>query len=455
MSENENDLKEWLKGNQSVKLSVQGFSDDDPEEEIVGTENVSLDDSDSLNLQIQLKYPLPQATNNDLIFIDGTSRYRVIGSFKANNVLVPIVFGNIIAGAMRLDAGNKTLRPLKVKILKVVLFPKKTIEDYQSAIIPLPPNIPIIEDNSSTKFMNFSNNLVDTFIRISDISYTLGENESGQHRQLIYREDLISSGKIRQVARNRVKELMRVLELSLLYELRQLYKDSLILMDGPIGPLIKYAGLVDIYLREVVRLRDNDSNNIEKAYDLLHNVIGVVKKVVKVPVSLIDAISSGNLPKIYRWNKVIDDGIDAEGKEDSYLTSYILSAFLKLREELQNENFPAFSNLSGLIRVDIPLASIIDKSEWISFFSYTQIKDSDDKGNIILTDYGRQKIYDLVVKGGKKLEELLNIVYSFKYPIPSSSPYRNLVELYPIKEVEDWMKSHLMSKYEMASYVYS
>lgn len=87
----------------------------------------------------------------------------------------------------------------------------------------------------------------------------------------------------------------------------------------------------------------------------------------------------------------------------------------------------------------------MDKDEWLNWIPANHEE---------VNDQGKVKIKQLLqnnVNSRSTLTELSKIVYSLRYPLPSSSPYRNLVELYPIKEVEDWLKSCLLSKYDIAT----
>ncbi|ADX82919.1 hypothetical protein GO599_13065 [Sulfolobus islandicus] len=426
-------LKQWFK-NTVHQFPNLGLADDDPEEQYVAQYTVK--DSELLDI---IRLSSLDKLQNDLIFIDGVMRYRVVGAIEVQGVYAPLVIAHLIAGAMKLS--NRELIPLQKKELISVVFPFAAASRRLGYSI-IPARVTPIEfSRFGSLFRNSNREII-----FSDTTITLGEyrDQNGQftHRPLINENEMIASSKIISTAKNRIKELLRTLELYLLIETSKSTNNKLIIADGPIAPLFKYIGLIDPNLRGVVRdLRD--ARNAKNAYDILKNVVGVVKKVAKIPESLtinFNALSGDAY--LYLWTRLIEDQ-EAEGREDNYLSTYILSALFRLREELLFENYPVFSPTSGLIRVDVPLPVIMSGSEWINWITCNSEE---------ISDQGKNDIKQIVQSTGRnKLTNLLNTIYSLRYPIPSSTPYRNLVELYPIKEVEDWLKSCLLSKYELAS----
>ncbi|BDC18221.1 hypothetical protein [Acidianus sp. HS-5] len=435
---NEDELRKWIKDN-IHRFPNLGFADEDPEEEYVAQDTITDSELiDTLNLS-----EMPALSKN-LIFVDGVMRYRVVGIMNVQSIQVPLVIANMIAGAMKLE--NKELYPLKKKELLVAIFPFGAASKLIGHSI-LPFGISVIE-SGFVKFGNFITN-PDREILFSDTTITLGEykdqNEQLTRRTLINESDLIASSKIISTAKNRIKEILRTLELALVIDITKTITDNdLVIVDGPIAPLFKYAGLVDLNLRGIVR-ELNKVKNAADAYNILKGIVGAVKKVVKIPSTLTTNFSGiTNEAYIYLWTKLIDDQV--EGKEENYIATHILSSIFRLRGELISENYPVFSPTAGLVRLDIPLPAIIDKNEWINWIN-KNYEEVDDQGKITI----KQLLQNNVNNSRSKLAEILNIIYSLRYPIPSSTPYRNLVELYPIKEVEDWLKAHLLSKYDIAT----
>ena len=428
----EEELKKWIKKNIKWFPNL-GFADDDPEEEYVAQDTVT--DSELINI---LPLSNISSLSKHLIFVDGVMRYRVIGIKEIENIQVPVMVSHIIAGAMKLEDGE--LYPLKRKELLVVLFPFSTASKLAGHSI-LPPGVLPIE-SGLVKFKNFLANS-DREVVFSDTTITLGEDK----RTLINENDLIASSKIIYTAKNRIKEILRSLELALVIDIaKSLTDNDLVIVDGPIAPLFKYAGLVDPALRGIARGL-NERKNASDAYDILKGIVGAVKKVVKIPSTLVaDLDNSENKEQIayvYLWKKLIEDHV--EGKEENYIATYILSAIFRLRGELVSENYPVFSPTAGLVRIDVPLPVIMSKDQWLNWIP---------SNNEEVNDQGKDAIKQLLQNDPStklKLSEILNIIYSLRYPLPSSTPYRNLVELYPIKEVEDWLKAHLLSKYDIVA----
>lgn len=453
----DNELGRWFaevtRARKLERFPNLGFSDEDPEEEYVAQE---LADSALLtSIEVSDLDRIPRR----LIFVDGAMRFRVVGTIDVSGVQVPLAFAHIIAGAMRLEGGE--LLPLKKRDLKVVMFPFDAAGRSMRQGGVLPPDVKPIEHKTDAEFKGIldESDFNKGKAIFSDTTYTLGKYRSQgdqyERRVLIDRSDLVASGKVISVAKNRAKEIMRTLELALVLELTKSIGDEhLVIVDGPIAPLFKYVGLIDPRLR-VIFSGLNDKKNASDAYDILKKMIGVVKKIVKIPNQLADDMQSFSLQHgfdyasakayVYLWTSVVESGV--EGKEDDTVYTYVLSAFLRLRKELIYENYPVFSPTAGLVRLDVPLPVIIDdKKAWVDWIvRYHSFVDVQEGG----VDKTKQLLHNDDVRS--KLAEIINIVYTMRYPIPSSSPYRNLVELYPIREVEDWLRSQLLSKYDIAT----
>jgi hypothetical protein len=291
------DLKQWFK-NTVHRFPNLGLADDDPEEQYIA--QYSVRDSELLDIIRLSRLPTLQ---NDLIFIDGVMRYRVVGAIEAQGVYVPLVIAHLIAGAMKLS--NRELIPLQKKELISVVFPFTVVSKMLGHSI-LPSGVSTIEfSRFGSLFRNSNREII-----FSDTTITLGEykDQNGQftHRPLISENELIASSKIIYTAKNRVKELLRTLELHLLIEASKSVKNELIIIDGPIAPLFKYIGLIDPNLKGVVRDL-HDTQNARIAYRILKNTVGVVKKVVKISESLtinFNAISGDAY--LYLWTRLIE-----------------------------------------------------------------------------------------------------------------------------------------------------
>ena len=416
-----------------------GFADEDPEEEYIAQETVT----DTAYLDSISLSSLPNLDYN-LIFVDGVTRYRIIGAINIRDVHVPLMIAHIIAGAMKTE--DKKLRPYKKKELLIILFPFGAASNLIGQSI-LPGDFPVLE-NDVIKFSDLMSS-EERDVVFSDTTLTLGRLPAPSgliRRTLLTGNDLVASSKVIKTAKNRLAEIRRTLELALVLNIVGNAKDNeLVIVDGPVAPLFKYIGLIDPNLRSIVRGL-NDRKNAADAYDILKNIVGVVKKIVKIPGDLTSNLinNAGNVSNahIYLWTKVIED--QEEGGEDSYIATYVLSAFFMLRKELLTENYPVFSPTSGLVRVDVPLPVIMNKDDWVNW-----VINNHEEVNDVGRDAIRQLVHNETYRAG--LTKVLNIIYSLRYPVPSTTPYRRLVELYPIYEVEQWLKSNLLSKYELAT----
>ena len=185
---NVEDLKLWFK-NTVHQFPNLGLADDDPEEQYIA--QYSVRDSellDIIRLSESEKTSKPRSRlpslQNDLIFIDGVMRYRVVGAIEAQGVYVPLVIAHLIAGAMKL--GNRELIPLQKKELISVVFPFTAASKRLGHSI-LPAGVPIIEfSRFGSLFRNSNREII-----FSDTTITLGEykDQNGQltHRPLIGR----------------------------------------------------------------------------------------------------------------------------------------------------------------------------------------------------------------------------------------------------------------------------
>ena len=439
----EEELREWIKRN-VTRFPNMGFADDDPEEEYA-TQWVA--DADLIDI-------VPLSNLSDLprtpIFVDGVLRYRVVGTKDLGDVQVPVVVAHVAAGAMKLE--DRRLVPYKMRDLQILVFPFGAAAKYVGHSI-LPRGAQPIE-SGGVRFRDlvagperYGGSAV-----VSDTTVTLGEYEgqSGWGRKTLIGEgELAAASKVISAARNRAKDIMQALELALALDAAQSAGDDhVVVIDGSVGFLVAYAGLVDPALASVVRRLD-DRRNAAVAHDMMKRIVGVVKRMVRIPSGLTSVLASPRRGSavsayVYLWTKVVND--QAEGSEDRHITTFMLSAIFRLRGELVTENYPVFSPTAGLVRVDVPLPAIMDRGEWVEWVSKYYSRDELGAGGV-------EEVKKLLEDDAKrrKLAELLDTIYTLRYPVPSANPYRKLVELYPIYEVERWLKSNLMSKYDIAT----
>lgn len=369
--------------------------------------------------------PFPEASLSFRFFVDGVQRTVPVAEVIVNNVRVPLHLSHLIVGAMERDRGE--LRPFIKREALVLIFPYQALQAADPTWSTRRP--PGLE-------LSYSGGIYKTIVETeqsgnvlwSDTSISLRLDSSGRPSVLLQAGDLIRTGEVRQKALSRAKELLRIMEVGLLWELRQQYSEDWILLDGPIAPSLKYGRLVEPSLQGLEEIARPDI-----AFEFLRRVVGAVKRVQIVPVGGLElALNPGPalvLP-IYRFGEVIEED-DAVAKE-------ILSAFLWLRRELAGEISALWSTVSGLARFDIPIPAVFDDTTWNTL----------DEGTLMT------RLANSSSTERQRLEELLRAIVIERWPVPASTATRMLTELFPIAETELWLTSQLRSVYEMRSVLF-
>lgn len=366
--------------------------------------------------------PFPKASPLFRFFVDGVQRTVPVAEVIVNNVRVPLHLSHLIVGAM--ERVGRELRPLRAREALVLVFPYQALQAADSAwSTRRPPG----RELSSTGRIYEAVQSGDALY--SDTSVTLRLNSGGRPGVLLQAGDLIRTGEVRQKALSRAKELLRIMEVGLLWELRCQYPNDWVLLDGPIAPPLKYGRLVDPSLQGLEEIARPDI-----AFDFLRRVVGAVKRVQIVPAGgLESALNPGSvliLP-IYRFGEVIEED-DAVAKE-------ILSAFLWLRRELAGEISALWSTVSGLARFDVPIPAVFDDSSLKN--SWNTLGEEELTNRLADPNSGERQ----------RLEDLLQAIVIERWPVPSATATRTLTELFPIAETELWLSSQLRSVYEMRS----
>ena len=369
--------------------------------------------------------PFPREPSLFRFFVDGVQRTVPVAEVLVNNVRVPLHLSHLIVGAMERVRGE--LRPLIFREALVLIFPYQALQTADPAWSACTPPGRELSSSGCIYEAVKSGDLL-----YSDTSITLRLGSDGRPSVLLQAGDLIRTGEVRQKALDRAKELLRIMEVGLLWELRQKHPDDWILLDGPIVPPLKYGRLVEPTLQGLEEIASPDI-----AFEFLRRIIGAVKRVQIVPAGGLEvALRPGPpfLVPIFRFGEVIEED-DAVAKE-------ILSAFLWLRPELAGEISALWSTVSGLARFDVPIPAVFDdpgmKNTWNTLDE-----------TILLTQLANSGS-----AGRQKLEELLRAIVIERWPVPTSTATRMLTELFPIAETELWLTSQLRSVYEMRSVLF-
>jgi len=292
------------------------------------------------------------------------------------------------------------------------------IDMYKDQNIPPPSELTQLLslpklDNSGNFYPKVSNPTLlfrDIPYFICDTSLTF---QGRQHKE--GPEGIKAAGVVRRWARDMLREILRSLELGVVWELRQRYPDELILVDGPLAYMmfLMYGRLAANNLSWLY-------NDPRRTYDFLTGVLGVVKVVEDIPQNLnIQPNSSQITVSIHKFKT----------QEKGY---HMVSGYVYLRPELAFSYPITASATSGLIRVDIPLPLIMDQYDpsWLSP-DYTQ--------------FNRSKLRDILIE-----------VLALRTPIPSlKQSHRAFTELLPIYETENYLKSLLLSPGDLRFQVYS
>ena len=395
-----------------------------------------------LELIYRISDVIPQVIDR-AYFIDGTLRTVHLMDIECRGIQVPIFLSQIIVGATIRE--NNELRPYRILNKFIILAPSRALSTANCYGIYLPSNITLDQTG------NFYEKIMNNDILFTDISlrFQLRTQSINNVPLSINPEELTGTGKLRSKARNRAKVIMRIMELLLAYEISRQDRRSFIIMDGPIGLLLPYSRLTGVINLEVDEFpSDRYTPQAQRnLYELLSRVIGVVKNVEIIPPDLFpqQGVPFYSFPQV---GGLVDPEKEEVDRDD--LRSYILAGYVQLRPDLLREVPSIWSSASALIRVDVPLPAILESSlssNWLTFF-----KQRVDQTGLPLTQAISNHINSSTYSQ-QRLSEIVSYIMGEAYPVPSTSPHRMLVELYPIAETEYWIRSKLLSAEELASLI--
>jgi hypothetical protein len=366
-------------------------------------------------------FPDPDASPLFDFFIDGVQRTVAVAEVIVDNMHVPLHLSHLIVGAMK--RVEKKLIPFIMREALVLIFPFQALQAAGWSACK-PPGQEL--SSSGGIYGKVKKAKENGDLLYSDSSIALRLERDGRPQILLEAGDLIRTGEVRQKALDRAKELLRIMELGLLWELRCQYPNEWVLLDGPIAPLLKYGRLTEPSLAGLQNIAKPDI-----AFELLRRVVGAVKTVRIVAKGIERALTLEQkfcIP-IYQFAGVV--------KEDDEVAKEILSAFLWLRRELVGEISTLWSTVSGLARFDIPIPAVFDdsgkKNNWNNL-------NEDTIKNCLTNPSSKER---------QRLEELLQAIVIERWPVPAATATRMLTELFPIAETECWLTSQLRNIHEM------
>jgi len=370
--------------------------------------------------------------------VDGTQRTTVIGQARLSGLPpIPIFAAHIIAGAG--EPRDEQMVPVCIKEMLVLLFPHEAVREEYGRPLSLPDEDELPRLDNSGDFLNKRPGrlkLGPIPLFFCDITYTF----QSKKRRRLRKYDLAAIGRVRQAALNAVAGIRRALEVGVIWELRKRYPDALILNDGPLARMMMrmYARLA---YRELEPASSEDHPEHRRAcYELLRRVIGLVKRVTIVPEKgLEQAYRSFNVPVFrlqqpIRDRETIEPGEVSEREDGRRPFAGILSAFFVLRPELLSSIPLVISPSGGLVRLDVPLAALLD--------------DYDDRWMEMRPD---------IAPGGRHhdaLKRILAGIFVERIPLPGTRDVRRvLTELAGTDLIERLLRARLLPKEAIMMYM--
>ncbi|MGC8696597.1 MAG: hypothetical protein ACP5UD_09370 [Conexivisphaera sp.] len=364
------------------------------------------------------------------IFIDGTLSTVRVRDIQCGGYIFPLFVSNIVVGALERIKG--ALRPLDKIILYVLLIPDNLLLTKCGIPSLVPDNVPRLDWHGVGEFYK-------TIVKHGSSSLIFSDTARRMDgKQKL--EAMPIPGIMRRYATDRAKVLMRTTELAMLYKLheRGLSKDHIIFMDGPIGLLMPYFGLLGL------------PSSDDKVFDLYRNVIGLVKNVIMVPYDIM-TVKSDEF-KLYFFTEIAglenkklenkkEDEEELERKRD-HVRDNVFSWYYRLRLPLLGQFTDIWSSASAFIRADIFASFLLGEEYRGSWPSKLGSQDKNEVKRMIESDqYARQRLRDLIC-----------YVKAEAYPVPPTyEMHRMLVESYGIYETERYIKSSLLRPVELVA----
>ncbi|MEM2455647.1 MAG: hypothetical protein QXN21_06880, partial [Candidatus Bathyarchaeia archaeon] len=383
----------------AVQVPALEEQEEEPITELSAKDTLHIDDID-IDLNKDAEYPL--------FFVDGAERIAITHYIRVPGYpRIPIVGAHIVVGAGELR--NEKIFFKACREIFVVIFP------YQAIINVLIASGASIPTGEPGQFMDKLDWSGDFYVKASQQkmpypipTFFCDSTLDFQGNVSLRESDLIASGNVIRVAKNRVDGIRRALEVGLVMELRKEAErhEKYIIVDGPLAnkPFLMYGHLADKQLRQ-------DFSTPQTEFTLLRRLIGVVK--------IVEVVPQEGLASVFQHNF----RVSVHKFKDSDIGWHFLACFTILRPELTSLIRGAPQIAGGLVRIDVPLPAVMDSYDpnWPDIGFTTINKD--------------------------KLERLLRGILKLRTPPPHDvSSYRFLTELYPIHEVENYLHSRLFSK---------
>ena len=354
-----------------------------------------------------------------------------------NGIPVPVMIAHIVVGAG--EPCEEGLKPSIIRDVLVILFPHTAVCEAYGRNIPLPDarTLPRLDYRGGfyEKLMEQPREqlkIAGIPVFFCDTSFTfLFDERAGRPRRRIGRHALAAIGRVISAALNAVAGIRRALEIGVVWEIRRRWPDALVLHDGPLvrEMFLIYTGLA---VEELARLERMP----EKCFSFLKKVVGLVKRVFIVPESGLEAVFSGlsegffKIP-IFRMLRPISGEESPEREARRAPFQGVLSCFCILRPKLATSIPLVISPSGGLVRIDVPIASILEEyhEDWM-------MPDFDVRSRLTSDGPAREA-----------LKRILSGILAERLPYPGTIDlHRMLVELAGTELIERVLRSRLLPK---------
>ncbi|MEM4005294.1 MAG: hypothetical protein QXM43_06620, partial [Desulfurococcaceae archaeon] len=277
---------------------------------------VSLETKDTLHVcDVDIDVTSGEATY-PRFFVDGVERIAITHYVNIPGYpRIPVVGAHIVVGAGEFRDGGVIFHAYREAF--ITIFPYQAIASaLKAAGASAPHTVPQSFMRTLDSTGGFYDKVGQRDLSRSMPTFFCDSTIDFQGKVSISESDLIASGKVVSVARNRVDGIRRALELGLAVEIRK-KTDEYIAVDGPLAdkPFLMYGHLASDSIKR-------DLRDPRRKFDLLKRLIGLVKSVEIVP-------QRGLAPVFQRNFRVTIHKF-----KDSEIGWHFLACFTILRPEL-------------------------------------------------------------------------------------------------------------------------
>lgn len=355
-------------------------------------------------------------------FLDGIQRTVLWRRIPLpNGAIVPIHLAHIAAGVIIRSRDGKLFVDKDLIASRVLILGPFYGINLAGSKVALPSSV--LSDTSLKTFDLPTDKSDEWMICDTTFKGTNIDRES-QKKDALIGNILFNEGLVRSRAQARVSTLRHRLEFAILAKFRSKYPESWILVDGPLYFIDKWRKNAGEIFKKILGRSNNDFE--EK---LLYKAVGVIKSHRLRPKRPDLVIKIGPNERSLVSRLIFEVDIKGKHKEDDEV-GYYGGAHLTWYTRLRCNLSPPYG-LTGLIRLDVHRSTfgikIIDALSPKNFNKYLPIVDGITKG-----------------------------VWRERWPsFRKGYDFKTASEPYPIHQVEEVLKSMLMSRRLLASFQFS